>query len=145
MLLLINLLWFLISHWLLYKLLTVTFKPSTIRLQPAFPPLSSLPPYTGLVCQPNTFLAFPQVCPMLSACHDLTHYSLCQGYQTSQSLPDKIWPILQGLSQISSPPWSIFPNSNRQVALNFYNSTYCLPRHFSNSFTTQPSGALVDI
>lgn len=146
MLLLKNLPWFPISHWLLYKLLTVTFGPSTIRLQLAFPSLSLLLTFIGLVCQPDTFLALPQVCPMLSPSHDLAHYSLCQGHRTYQSLPDKIWPILQGLSQMSSPPWSIFPHPNRELALNFfYHSTYSLVRHFSNSFPAQSSGACVDV
>ena len=123
MLLLKNLLWFSISHWLLYKFLTVTVKPSPIKLRQAFPPVCLAPPYTSLICQPDTFLALSQVCPVLSYLHYRIQYSLCQEYQSYQSLPAKTWSILQGLSQISSPPWSISPNCNREVVLNFYNGT----------------------
>ena len=141
MLLLRNLLWFSISHWLLYKFLTVTVKLFRIRLQQAFPPLSLAPPYTSLICQSDTFLALPQVCPVLSYPHDLIQYSLCQEHQTYQSLPAKIWSILQGLFQISSPPWSILPNYNREVVPNFYNGT----SYWNISLTPSPPNPVVHL
>ena len=119
----------------------MTVKPSPIRLRQAFPPLSLAPPYTSLICQPYTFLALPQVCPVLSYLHELIQYSLCQEYQTYQSLPAKIWSVLQGLSQISSPPWSIFPNCNREVVLNFYNGT----PYWDISLTPSPPNPVVHL
>lgn len=110
-----------------------TFKPSPIRLQLPFSSLCLLPTYTCLVCQPDTLLAIPQVCPIVSLWHDLTHFPLCQGYHSYHPLPDQTWSLLQVLSQLSTPPWSILPNPNRELALTSYygiSLTHSLPNQW---------------
>lgn len=57
-------------------------------------------------------------------------FSPLSTYHTYQSLPDNIWSIFQGLSQLPSPPWSIFLNPSRELTLissNGISLTHSLP------------------
>lgn len=94
------------------------------------------PPQLGFDWLTHPYLHF---CLTLTSCQpDIScppnpMLSPCQGYHTYKSLLYKICSILQGLSQVSLPLWSIFPNPHGEPALNFCCGTYSLLRHFSNS------------